>query len=563
MITSAQIEKLIREGESLTVEFKSEKRNLLPDREIYETVVCLANSRGGVLLLGVEDDGSVTGARPRHGKTTDPYRLQAAIFNNTEPPINTRVSIHTVNGKPVTAVEVDSYPQICATKEGKSLRRVMGVQGPECPPFYPYQHQSRRSDLGLFDYSAQMVPGASWIDLDPLEFERLRQTIQRLHGDEALLSLDDRSLAQALRLVETQEGKLIPNVAGLLLCGREEALRRLVPTHEVAFQVLDKTGGVPVNQFYHSPLLKTLEAIESLFSPYSQEKEVQMGLIRLPIPDYAPAAFREAVNNAVLHRDYTRLGTVYIQLHPDHLFITNPGGFLEGITVDNLLIHEPKPRNPRLAEAFRRIGLVETTGRGIDKIYSGQLWYGRPLPDYTRSDHESVRLILHGGEASLEFAAFVYEQDKAGTPLGLDELLTLNQLQHERRVDAPTIGRLTQRGEAHARAVLERLVERGLVEPRGEKRGRIYHLSAGLYRRLGTPAGYVRAHGFGTIRQEAMVLEYVAAHGRITRREAAELCSLSGDQASRLLRRLVTKDKLRLRGKRRGAYYELAKRNTR
>ena len=57
------------------------------------------------------------------------------------------------------AVEVDPYPEICATKDDKSLRRVMGVRGPECQPFYLYQHQSRRSDLGLFDYSAQFERG--------------------------------------------------------------------------------------------------------------------------------------------------------------------------------------------------------------------------------------------------------------------------------------------------------------------------------------------------------------------------------------------------------------------
>jgi ATP-dependent DNA helicase RecG len=563
MMDTTTVERFIREGESVKVEFKGERHEAVSDRDIYEAVVCLANAEGGIVLIGVEDDGTVTGAHPRHGQATDPIRLQAAIFNNTEPPINTRVSIHTVNNKPVIAIEVDPYPEICATKEGKSLRRVMGMQGPECRPFYPHEHRSRLGDLGLLDYSAQIVAGARWEDLDPLEFERLRQTIQRRRGDAVLLGLDDRQFAQALQLVESRDGELVPNVAGLLLLGRTEALRRFVPTHEVAFQVLDGRGNVVVNDFFYSPLLKTLEAVEQRFSARNQEREVQVGFIRLPIPDYAPEAFREAVNNSVLHRDYTRRGAVYIQFQPDHLFISNPGGFLEGITLDNLLVHEPKPRNPRLADAFRRIGLVEKTGRGIDKIYLGQLWYGRPLPDYSQSDRESVRLTLHGGATSLEFAAFVYEQDKAGKPLSLDELLVLNQLQHERRIDAPTVGRLTQRGEAHARAVLERLVERDLIEPRGEKRGRVYHLSAPLYRRLGMPAGYVRAHGFDPIRQEAMIMEYVAAHGRITRREVADLCSLGDDQASRLLRRLVANNRLALRGKKRGAYYELSNKGVR
>jgi ATP-dependent DNA helicase RecG len=269
-------------------------------------------------------------------------------------------------------------------------------------------------------------------------------------------------------------------------------------------------------------------------------------------------SFREAVNNAALHRDYSRLGAVHIQLHSDHLLLTNPGGFLEGITLGNLLTHEPKPRNPILAEAFRRIGLVETTGRGIDKIYSGQLAYGRPLPDYSQSDKDTVRLTLRGGESSLEFAAFVYEQDKAGTPLGLEDLLILNQLQHERRADIQILENLTQRGESHTRAIVERLVERGLVEAKGEKRGRVYHLGAQLYKTFGGAAGYVRAHGIEPIRQEGMILEYVEAQGRITRRDAMDLCNLKGDQASNLLRQMTKAGKLKLHGSLKKAFYEKA-----
>lgn len=555
-IETNRVAELIGGGESLAVEFKGERRGQLPDREIYETVVCLANSAGGVILVGVEDDGSVTGARSRHGSTTDPYLLQAAIFNNTAPPVNTRVSLHEVGGQPVVAVEIDAYPEICATRDGRCLRRVMSAHGPACLPFYPYEHASRRGDLGLLDYSAQVVEGAAWSDLDPLEIERLRQTVEQREGDRALLSLDDAQLAQALRLVESRDGELVPNVSGLLILGREAALRQFVPTHEVAFQVLDAGGSVLVNDWWAAPLLRTLEAVEQRFAARNPEQEVQLGLLRLPIPDYSPEAFREALSNAVLHRDYSRRGAAYVQLQAESLLISNPGGFLEGITLDNLLVHEPKPRNPRLAEACRRIGLVETTGRGIDKIYLGQLRYGRPLPDYFQSDREGVRLVLRGGAASLAFAAFVYEQHRAGRALRLEDLLLLNCLQYERRLNAEAVGRLLQRGEVHARAVLERLVEAGLLEARGERRGRVYHLSAALYRRLGEPAGYVRARGFDTIRAEAMVLQYTEAHRRITRSEAAGLCSLTDDQASTLLRRLTREGKLVMRGARRGAYYE-------
>lgn len=114
---------------------------------------------------------------------------------------------------------------------------------------------------------------------------------------------------------------------------------------------------------------------------------------------------------------------------------------------------------------------------------------------------------------------------------------------------------MIQQGDARARAVLGRLVEKGLVEARGERRGRSYLLSASLYRELGSPAGYVRASGFDEIQQETMVLQYVQAHRRVARRDVVELCSLSEDQASRLLRRLSTEGKLKQIGQKRGAYY--------
>lgn len=563
MIGTDQLQELIAGGESLIVEFKSDRRQI-SDKEIYEEIVSLANSAGGTLLIGIEDSGEVTGAVPRHGTSTDPLRLQAAIFGNTVPSINTRVSVLKTEDREVLAIEVDRYPEPCATASGKSLRRIIGGDGkPQSVPFYPRDQRSMRIDLGLLDFSAQPVESAAFDDLDPLEFERLRQAVARLRGDASLKALSDRELAKALRLVETSDRGLTPNVAGLLLLGRPDVLRKLLPTHSVFFQVLDALGNVVADETPFesaAPLLRALSEIQLRFAARNQEREVAVGLIRLPIPDYAPESFREAVSNALLHRDFSRMGAVYIQLHPDHLLMTNPGGFPEGITLQNILVHEPKPRNPRLAEAFKRIGLVEQTGRGVDRIFLGQLRFGRPAPDYARSDSSGVRVVLRGGDASLEFAAFVFEEDRAGRPFSLDDLLVLNQLFHERRIDSESAAMLLQKGPADGHAVLERLQERGLLEAKGERRSRVYHLSAGMYRQLGQPAGYVRAHGISAIRQEAMVLEYVTAHGRIELGQVMDLCLLNRGQAQRLLKRLVDAKKLSMRGSgRRWAYYVIEK----
>ncbi|HBN08605.1 MAG TPA: transcriptional regulator [Cyanobacteria bacterium UBA8530] len=279
-------------------------------------------------------------------------------------------------------------------------------------------------------------------------------------------------------------------------------------------------------------------------------------MLRLPIPEYAKEAYREAINNALIHRDYSKLGTVFVQWHSDHLLITNPGSFPSGITPQNLLTHEPKPRNPRLAEICQRIGLAESSARGVDRIYLGQLRYGRPSPDYSRSDEEAVRLVLRGGTANLEFVHLVHDLDQSGQGLSLDELIALNQLQIERRVDVQALSQLIQKGETDARKTLEHLVERGLVESSGQ-RNRSYFLSAKVYAKLGTPAGYVRLKGIDPIQQEAMVVEFIKAHGPITKAQTAELCQISSENARVLLRKMTNDGKIALVGSKRGSAYVL------
>jgi ATP-dependent DNA helicase RecG len=290
MVNLDRLEKLIALGESTDREFKSDRQRL-SDRVIYEEVVALANTSGGVLLIGVEDDGIITGTHPRHGRITDPLRLQSAIFSNTVPNINTRISVVSHPDGSVLAIEVDPYPEPCATSAGKALRRTVGPDGkPQTVPFYPRDQRSRRIDLGL-----------------------LRQMVARLRGDQSLLELSDEDAAKALQLVETQGQRLVPNVAGLLLLGREEALRDLLPTHAVHFQVIDAQGNVRVNDTLTGPLLRVIEEIETRFFARNEEEEITVGMIRLPVPDYSPEGFREAFNNAILHRDYARLGAVYVQ----------------------------------------------------------------------------------------------------------------------------------------------------------------------------------------------------------------------------------------------------------
>jgi ATP-dependent DNA helicase RecG len=114
-----RISRRIAEGESYEVEFKGESRAPLNDRDLVEAVVCLANGSGGVLLVGVEDDGTVTGARPRHeAGRTDPLRLQALIANSTQPPLSVAVATVQVSEQEVLVVEVPDSPRVVGTTQG-------------------------------------------------------------------------------------------------------------------------------------------------------------------------------------------------------------------------------------------------------------------------------------------------------------------------------------------------------------------------------------------------------------------------------------------------------------
>lgn len=550
-----RLRELIRQGESFEVEFKSD-RGPLSDAELLETVICLANARGGVLLVGVEDDGTVTGLHESH--RTNPDQLAAFIAARTQPPLPVRVSFEVFAGQLIAVIEVPQTSQPVATSEGRLAIRYLDVHGrPGCRPLYPYELPAWRADRGFFDYTAHPVEGARWQDLDPLEFERLRRLVQKYRGDAQLLALDDRQLAVALNMVSDRGERPVPTVAGLLLVGREEALRTFLPAHEVAFQVLERRE-VRLNEFYRWPLLRIFERVMEAFSVRNEERELIVGLFRVGVPAYDPRAFREAVNNALTHRDYTRLGAVHIQLHEDYALVSNPGGFVEGVTIHNILVAGPKPRNPVLADAFKRIGLVERTGRGVSIIYEGLLRTGHLPPDYSRTTHTSVTLILPGGPSNLDFVSLIVrEENRQQRPFSVEELLLLSHLWREREVDITEASRLIQQDEAAARRVLERLLESGLVEGRGRTRARYYHLSLAVYRETGKKAEYVRRRGFDRLQMEQMILEYVRSHGRITRREVMELCRVGEWQAVYLLKRLVAGGHLEKSGSGRNTFYRL------
>ena len=184
----------IPEKETLTIEFKSD-RSGYSDADLVDEIVGMANTQGGDLYLGVEDDGEITGVGK---KRQDPVGAMALIANKTIPSVSVRAEIIEEEGLSVLKIEIPMCRTIIATTDGKILKRRLKLDGtPENVPLYPFEIPGRLSELNLLDYSAQVIEESSIDDLDPNERIRLRNIIKYRKGDSILTDLSDEELVLA------------------------------------------------------------------------------------------------------------------------------------------------------------------------------------------------------------------------------------------------------------------------------------------------------------------------------------------------------------------------------
>ncbi len=534
------LQRLLESGESETVEFK---RGVPSEKDLAEAVVCLANARGGRIILGVTDEGEIHGCRDY-----DAEDMKRAVFNATDPPLVVDVAeVHTAKGT-VLVVTVPASPVLHATTSGKYLRRV----GRTCQPVAPYQIPSILVQKGQLDYTAMVVPGASLDDLDAREIHALRSLLSERNPRSELASLGDRDFIVALELARREEGALRPTVAGLLLAGKAAAINMFVPGARVTYLHF---GGDEIDYDFREdlqrPLVATLERLTEVIEARNRLQTVPVGLARVEVRDFPVEAYREGILNALCHRDYTQHDAVYIRHRSDRLEIESPGGFPTGITPETILHHRPKHRNPVLARVLQRLGYVEQAGIGVDRIYRALLMNGKEPPEYVE-EGDSVRLVLRDGLFDKNFARFVSEAAARGTPLNLDQLIVLSHLKRHRSVDRTTAAAICQRSEREAGEILAAMTRLGLVERRGTKGGTTYILSARLAHLAGEEAAYMRDRGLDAVKRREMVLDYARTWGSITNEKCRDLCGVNFHQATRLLADLCRQGLLRREG--RGRY---------
>ncbi|HKV12045.1 MAG TPA: RNA-binding domain-containing protein [Thermoanaerobaculia bacterium] len=495
-----------------------------------EYAACLANAEGGVVVFGVADRtrGRAKAIHGASGYDVDVWRR--GIFDSTRPNLTVEVEELRVpegTGRVlVVRVPRGKHPPY-GTAQGLFKQRV----GKNCMPMDAQSFFRSQVAIGAIDWSAERARDLTPADLDPIEIARARNVLRKNREDSGLLALNDQDLLRALGAV--RNGQV--TYAGLLLFGREEKLQELCPQHQVHY-VYQVTGTeVARNDSYQAGLLNILERIEQTFtSPMNPEQELPLGLFRMRIPAFPVEVVREAVLNAVTHRNYLDPGEVLVRHTADRLVITSPGGFIDGITPWNILRHEPASRNRALAHAFEKLRLVERSGIGRRRIFETMLSYGKRIPEYEADSRVTLRIF--DGSFDEQMAALVARWRGEGREIGLDGLLVLSFLRDNTFIDTFSAAKLLQLSREEARSTLDRLSQpkTGFLERKGGTKAATFHLTKGVAKDLLGKAAYTKTRGLNPLRYAEMVRAYVEHHGSIAPRECRELLGLGDSDSARV-----------------------------
>ncbi len=392
------------------------------------------------------------------------------------------------------------------------------------------------------DFSAELCEKAGLDDLDPETVEILRRLWQRKSPDQDIASRTvERLLADAELVID---GKV--TYAALILLGTRAALGRYLGQAEVVFEYRsnDAPGPAAQRRELRQGFLRTLDEVWDLIDLRNDLQHFQQGLLILDVPTFNERTIREAMLNAVSHRDYRTAGPVFIRQYPRRIEIVSPGGFPAGITPENVLWQQ-NPRNRRVAEVLGKCGLVERAGQGFDFMFRECIRQSKALPDFSRTDDNSVWLTLHGEIGDPEFLRFLEEIGRERlAAFGTDDFLVVD-LVHR---DQPIPEMLRPR--------VEPLFEQGVLERVGRGRGARLLLSRRFYRSIGKSGAYTRKRGLDQETNKQLLLKHIrdnAAEGATLADMQEVLPGLGRRTIQGLLESLRKEGAIELEGKTRAA----------
>ena len=475
-------------SESDDLEFKSAKGGL--PQSLWETYSAMANTQGGVILLGVESNGNVIGL-------ADPHKIKKSFWDTLNN--RTKVSANLLGNH-----DVEEFDHPCGKIIAIHVPRASRYQRPVFIEQNPLRGTFRRNHEGdyhcteqevsrmLVDRSEEHADGRIlkhylMDDLDPQSLQQYRQRLASHKPTHPWLSEDDRGLLTKLggwrQCRETGLKGL--TVAGLLMFGKEETLRDALPQYFVDYReklsadpavrwtdriTLDGTWAGNLFQFY-------IRVVQRLSADLKLPFQLDSDLFRKG-ETVVHEAIREALVNALIHADYLGQGGVVIEKYQDRFEFSNPGSLL--ISLDQLLLgNVSECRNKSLQTMFTMIGAAEKAGSGVDKIqrgWSSQHWRSPIIRERVQPDRViwTLPMISLIPEESLVRLTerFGTKFEKFSPP----EVQALVTADLEEWVDNARMRQITSAHATDMTRLLQHLVSKGALIQDGQRRWTRYGL---------------------------------------------------------------------------------------
>ena len=488
MRTVSEIEKLLPELEhSIADDFEAQDLDFkqwdATSREkavkkVVEMAVCMANGGGGTVVFGIAD--RVSGRNKAilgipHEINTD--LLKKAVYEQTDPkitPVFEELPVAEGTGRIVLMQINPGIPPHTDTAGYGSIR-----VGKDCMPLTGTLRGKIAVETGENDYTADTVCAANSRLLSAVAMETMRTLARKERAPEDLLSLSDTEMLSVLGLIKNKQFTR----AAIMLAGAENAVREYLPGYNWTFFQMTADTEYGMREDGISALPVSVRRLEELVVPFNPITTFRQGMFHFEYCTWPEIALREALMNALCHADFRISGPVMVKVHADRLEISNNGGFIAGITPENILHHPPAARNPLIVEALTRLRLVNRSNLGVSRMFSALLMEGKEAPDI-RETGASVTVTFFKRELNPAFRMFVAEEGGKGRILSVDELILLQYLSRHPEVDTAKASQLCQRSELFTRECLSAMEQSGYIEHGGTGRGAFWSMQSNLYSKL-------------------------------------------------------------------------------
>jgi ATP-dependent DNA helicase RecG len=518
-------------GEGDYIEFK---RGMGLDR-IREAVTAFSNADGGVVLIGVDNEGHVIGHELDGEGEAKLHRLVGEVSNPG------RYDIHSirVEARGVTVLAIDRRREGFAQTPDGVVRVRKGASNPPLFGGDLNAFMSKRS-LTRFETTPTDVPIAA------LSKPRL-YSLAGAWGwpTDSKDELEERLLERGLAVRQGRGDRL--TIAGVLYL-LDDPAAIVGKAYIEVFRYKDQSNTYDKRTVFGGPLNDQVEAATNAVMAELGAELIVLGMRRYELEPIPNVVLREAIANAVAHRDYETGGTATrVEIRPDSVTIISPGGLPEPVTVANIR-EQQAARNVMVIDTLRRFRLAEDAGQGVDLMQDSMLANMLHEPEFADEDGKSVRVTLRiGSTVTPTERAWLSELEKRGDIAPRERILLVHAARGEGLTNS-YVRDLLGVDSVDARSALQRLRDIGLLIQTGSRGGATYLLAGDL----APPAGLRLGRA-----ELADLIESLAHEGPVTNKLVRDRTGLDRASAVRMLSDLVQQGRLRLVGSRRGARYVL------